>query len=149
MPLKDEAESRGKRGNGRKSNWTVLEKTGIPLGVSPGKGSLTSKPTSFRLSKTTFSEATYVPIRGFNTVEVSSYLNKEWKSALDRANDTTFPAKDRPEIYKMTNNEWMTKNGSTASIWGGRGHLMAKGSTFLAELRKSIVSNNIVEPKGG
>ncbi|EMR08918.1 hypothetical protein PNEG_02700 [Pneumocystis murina B123] len=148
MPLKDEVESRGKRGNGRKSNWTVLGKTGFPIGVASGKGSSTSKSTSFRLSKTPFVETTYVPVRGFNSVEVSSYLNKEWKSALDRANDASFPAKDKPEIYKMANNEWMTKNGSTTSIWSGRGHLMAKGTAFLTELRKSVISN-IAEPKGG
>ncbi|KAG4302764.1 hypothetical protein PCK1_000924 [Pneumocystis canis] len=73
----------------------------------------------------------------------------EWKSALDRANNPSYSGQNKPEIYKMANNEWMIKNESIASTWTDRGHLTAKGTAFLNELRKSIISTNMIEPKGG
>ncbi|KAG5513918.1 hypothetical protein PMAC_000540 [Pneumocystis sp. 'macacae'] len=120
------------------------------LGSSAPSG--ISKSMPYRSPKTPTTETTHSQNKGFNSSEVSSYLNKEWKSALDRANDSTCQTKNKPEIYKMTDNEWMTKSGSITSVWAGRGHLTVKGTTFLSELRKSVLStlsNNITEPKGG
>ncbi|KAG4305449.1 hypothetical protein PORY_001005 [Pneumocystis oryctolagi] len=158
MPGKDETETRGKRGNSRKQAWSSQNKPNLSLGIQGDKsfssGSSTTSPNtsksiSYRSPKTPTTDTIYSQNRGFNSAEVSSYLNKEWKSALDRANNSTCSTKNKPEIYKITDNEWMTKSGSITSVWANKGHLTAKGTAFLSEIRKSILSNNITEAKGG
>ncbi|KTW32437.1 uncharacterized protein T551_00527 [Pneumocystis jirovecii RU7] len=159
MPGKEEMEVKGKRGNNRKSGWPSQNKPNMSLGITGDKNfsgssipSNVFKSGSYRSQKTPTTEALHAQNKGFNSSEVSAYLNREWKSALDRANDSAYQAKNKPEIYKMTDNEWMTKSGSITSVWAGRGHLTVKGTTFLSELRKSVLSslsNNITEPKGG
>jgi len=77
----------------------------------------------------------YSPVNNFNAQEVSNFLNNTWKEALNQYYDNNLPESERPELHKSTT--WEARGGL---VWGQRGHLMANGNDFFAELRKSSLS---------
>ncbi|GES84301.1 hypothetical protein GLOIN_2v256789 [Rhizophagus clarus] len=73
----------------------------------------------------------HVPINNFNSQEVSNYLNNNWKETLDRYHDNNLPEAEKPELYRSE------KAWGGGHVWGQKGHLMANGKDFFAELKKS------------
>ncbi|KAK9390194.1 hypothetical protein V1515DRAFT_589490 [Lipomyces mesembrius] len=80
----------------------------------------------------------HVPVRGFNSGEVEDYLNRAYASALEQArnSDKGENPKITAAIYQTDQKGWSTSSKGTA--WGQRGHLTAKGSAVLSELRRGL-----------
>ncbi|RIA98611.1 hypothetical protein C1645_870543 [Glomus cerebriforme] len=74
------------------------------------------------------------PVNNFNAQEVSNFLNNSWKETLNQYYDDNIPESEKPEMHKSP---WGARGGL---VWGQRGHLMANGNDFFAELRKSSLS---------
>jgi len=79
----------------------------------------------------------HVPVRGFNSREVSEFLNREYTAALNTAqNPYENDASKKPMIYKSPEKPWKTTGRTSGGPWGSKQHVMANGTDFLSQLRK-------------
>lgn len=81
----------------------------------------------------------HVSVRGFNSREVSEFLNRAFVSAV---NDAQNPYKDealKPMIYKSPEKAWKTTGKASGGPWS-RQHVMANGNDFLSQLRKGVAA---------
>lgn len=79
----------------------------------------------------------HVPVRGFNSREVSEYLNRAYLAALNEAQNPQKGDEAKPMIFKSPENPWKTTGKVSAGPWS-RPHVMANGNDFLSQLRKGV-----------
>jgi len=77
----------------------------------------------------------HVPVRGFNSREVSEYMNRAYVAALNSAQNPYPDEATKPLVYKSPENPWKTTGKGP---WGSRLHVMANGTDFLSQLRKGV-----------
>jgi len=145
QPNRQDYNTNAKRKNSFAGNNKNVHNTTLP----PASGTVTTSPTtptSTSSNHTSFagsgpalpslkSALNHVPVNNFNAQEVSNYLNNTWKETFDRYHDTNIPEAEKPELYR-SEKAW----GPGGHVWGQKGHLMANGKDFFAELRKSSLA---------
>jgi len=82
----------------------------------------------------------HVPARGFNSKEVSEYLNRAYVAATNSAQNPYPDEVPKPLIYKSPENPWKTTGKASGGPWGSRLHLMANGADFISQLRKGVAA---------
>ncbi|UZO24038.1 uncharacterized protein OCT59_016362 [Rhizophagus irregularis] len=129
----------------RKNSFAGNNKNVHSNTLPPASGTVTTSPTtptSTSSNHTSFagsgpalpsmkSAPDHVPVNNFNAQEVSNYLNNTWKENFERVHDNNLPEAEKPELYRSE------KAWGGGHVWGQKGHLMANGKDFFAELRKT------------
>ncbi|KAF8471854.1 hypothetical protein BDZ91DRAFT_846455 [Kalaharituber pfeilii] len=82
----------------------------------------------------------HIPVRGFNSREVSEFLNRGYVEALNAAQNPYADEGSKPIIYKSPENPWKTTGKASGGPWGSRQHVMANGNDFLSQLRKGVAA---------
>ncbi|KAF8422449.1 hypothetical protein EV426DRAFT_169783 [Tirmania nivea] len=88
----------------------------------------------------------HVPVRGFNSREVSEYLNRGFVAALNAAQAPHEDEALKPMIYKSPQNAWITSGRTGSGAWPKQ-HVMANGTNFLNQLRKGVMALPAEEKK--
>lgn len=88
----------------------------------------------------------HVPVRGFNSREVSEYLHRGFAAALNAAQTPYGDEAQKPMIYKSPEKPWKTTGKASGGPWS-RQHVMANGTDFLSQLRKGIMALPAEEKK--
>ncbi|CAO3644614.1 unnamed protein product [Cunninghamella blakesleeana] len=74
----------------------------------------------------------HVGLNGFNTSEVSSFLNQRYSDTYAAFHNNNLDASVRPVKYENQEKAWGNKG--IGSAWGQKGGTMANGQDFLLEL---------------
>lgn len=88
----------------------------------------------------------HVPVRGFNSREVSEYLNRGFVAALNAAQNPYGDEALKQMIYKSPEKAWKTTGKASGGPWS-RQHVMANGTDFLSQLRKGVMALPAEEKK--
>ncbi|KAK9449500.1 uncharacterized protein V1518DRAFT_416169 [Limtongia smithiae] len=77
------------------------------------------------------------PVRGFNSREVEEFLNRGYDKALQEAQsaERAEGKNTKAAVFQTDSKGWSTTKGS---VWSQRGHLTAKGSNVLNDLRRGL-----------
>ncbi|KAG4096228.1 hypothetical protein H8356DRAFT_1275929 [Neocallimastix lanati (nom. inval.)] len=70
----------------------------------------------------------------FNSAEVSSYLNKNWKEIKNMVDDASVPKEEKPVVYRNPEKAW--SKGSTHAWASPKTGITSTGADFIAELKK-------------
>jgi len=74
----------------------------------------------------------HVPVKGFNSREVSEYLNRAYAAALNSAQNPYGDEASKPIIYKSPEKGWKTTGKASGGPWGSR------QPDFLSQLRRGV-----------